>query len=190
MDHETAMVVYESNLLGEYYRWKENGCPADRSDESTLHEYAVTFNICNNEWINGKRWQNYTVLQQQGQLLRRLKSYVRDINARIQTENFVYETSPKTGQQHIHCIVDSSYLIDASEWTESINLKFTTRGYTTFLCEPIRNREAWKKYLRKNDVRPNILLQDNAFRKIQEDASSLQGSGEEGASGEISGSSK
>lgn len=132
------------------------------TDESTLHEYAVTFNICNNEYINGKKWGNYTKHQQQGQLLRRLKSYCKAVDARIQLENFVFETSPKTGQQHIHCIVDSSYNIDGCEWSETINKKFTTRGYSAFLVEPIRNREAWQKYLKKTLV-PTVTHSLNAL---------------------------
>lgn len=121
-----------------------------------LPEYAVTFNICNNKYINGKKWDSYTSDKQVNCLTRKLSSYAKDYGADIDYNRWVFEKCPKTQQMHVHCVIKCENEEDMCDMVSHINQVHKPLGksadisYVTFMARRIFDEDGWVNYLNKD----------------------------------------
>lgn len=124
----------------------------DEEVEDGVTEYACTFNIFANQYINGKKWCQYTKCKQINLLTRKMQSYVKKYDIDIDYNRWAFEQCPETHQYHIHfvCIDRWSNMEKMSEWINTVNRPACLKTYITFLAKPLFYDEGWQEYLKKN----------------------------------------
>lgn len=138
-----------TQLMEDQYNKKDVPEPEQAvADTEAMYSYALTLNICNNERINKKRWEDYTADKQEMILMKKLKSFARGCDATV--TRVVYETCPRTGQRHLHArIICEDYI--KSRYIELMNSRYKTYGYKTIKVDPIYSEPGWEQYLKKNE---------------------------------------
>lgn len=116
-------------------------------------QWACTFNIFCNNYINGKKWCQYTKTKQINLLARKLQSYARQFDCEIDYNRYVYEQCPTTRQWHVHFVMTGLETDSVGKFAEHANLvnrpaKHPT--YITFLAKPLFYDKGWEEYLKKD----------------------------------------
>lgn len=121
------------------------------SDEKVV-EYACTFNIFANKYINGKKWCQYTKCKQVNLLTRKMQSYVKRYDIQIDYNRWMFEQCPRTNQYHIHFVaVDlKGNMSSMAEWINDVNKPACFKDYITFLAKPMFYDKGWEEYIKKD----------------------------------------
>lgn len=145
-------LIYQTMPYSKTYVLKEQ----DESDtEEGSSDYAVTFNICNNHYINGKRWDKYTDVAQGNLLLRKLKKYCEGFGCEVDYGRLVFERCPNTHQIHMHCVMScptESYIKELGIYVNDLHRPAKDPRYITFLWDKIYDQQGWKNYLNKDPI--------------------------------------
>lgn len=115
--------------------------------------YAVTVNIQPTKKMNNRQWRLYTPEKQTAQLMRIEKSF-RDKNPSCKLVEIHFETCPTLRNMHFHALYQMSdeikdhYVLHFNRICGSTGEQ--TDPWRHLDCEPVRSKEAWIAYIRKD----------------------------------------